>query len=555
MTTALCLALVACGQNQSPSERPTSADARGAPTEEGAYFVDVTEYVGIDFQHSVGDEELSNIIETVGSGAAFLDYDQDGYIDLYVVSGASKDGVTDGPPPSFVPGNRLFRNIDGIRFEDVTDRAGVADEDGFGMGLAVGDYDNDGYPDIYVGNYGANVLYHNNGDGTFSDVADRAGVAGAGDLCTVGAVWLDYDNDGLLDLYVGNYLEFDPDYEFFYEPDGFPPPMAYSGQPDALYHNRGDGTFEDVTEAAGVLRPEGRMMGVGAADVDDDGFMDIYVANDVMENYLWHNEGGTHFVEMGLPAGVAYSERGDETSSMSVNFADFNGDGLMDLFVSDIHFSALYRNHGDGIFEDVTVRAGVAMPSGQYDGWGAAFLDYDLDGDADILKVNGDMNHLFGQEDQVFKNTGDGKFIDVSLELGRYFFREEVGRGASVGDYDNDGDPDIFIVNLNSKGILLRNESLDGNEWLQVLLVGTVSNRDGVGARVTLAVGGRTLTAHKQSSSGYLSQHDPRLHFGLGQSEVVDRLEVRWPSGSVQVLENVEAGQVVTITEPGSRES
>lgn len=542
------LMVVGCRSADQYTSTPPALPPSSIPSEEGAYFVEVTQHVGIDFIHSFGDEHLSNMVETVGSGAAFFDYDQDGYLDLYVINATYLEGVSSGQKPKGKPQNRLYRNSAGSTFVDVTDKAGVADPNGYGMGVTVGDYDNNGYPDIYVCNYGANVLFHNNGNGTFSDVTAKAGVAG--NLNTVGSIWLDYDNDGLLDLYVGNYLAYDPNYRYYYEPDGFPGPLAYAGQPDVLYHNNGDGTFEDVTESMGLFNPGGKMMGVGAADYDDDGYVDIYVANDVMGNFFYHNEGGKGFKEVGLRSGTAYSEGGEETSSMAVDFADYNSDGLMDLFVSDIHFSALYRNEGHGLFRDVTIPAGIAAASGQYDGWGASFLDYDNDGDVDICKVNGDLNHLYGQEDQLFENIGEGKFRDVSVERGSYFVRELVGRGACFGDYDNDGDIDVFIVNLNEPGVLLRNESLDRNNWLELRLIGSTSNRDGVGTKVKVVSNGKVQVAQKKSSSGYLSQNDPRMHFGLGKNEMVDRIEIAWPSGKTQVLENVHAGQILTITEP-----
>jgi hypothetical protein len=525
--------------------------ARGPdPAEPGAWFVDVTKYEGIDFEHTLGDDELSNIVETVGSGAAFLDYDLDGHLDLYVANGSHVEGISEGQPVRADEGSRLYRNLGEAGFEDVTREAGVSNRGAYGMGVAAADYDNDGDPDLYVCNYGLNALYRNNGDGTFTEVAGPAGVAGAESDNTVGAVWLDYDNDGLLDLYAGNYLDYDPEYDYYYAPDGFPPPMAYTGQADRLYRNVGDGTFRDVTEAAGVYRPAGRMMGVGTADYDGDGRVDIYVSNDAMEDFLFHNEGGGSFSEVGFRAGVAFSIAGEETSSMAVDFGDCDGDGRIDLFVSDIHYSALYRNDGGGLFTDVTVAAGIAEPSGQYDGWGASFLDYDNDGDLDIFKANGAMNHLYGHEDQLFENDGAGHYTDVSLELGSYFRREAVGRGAAFGDYDSDGDVDVFVVNLHDRPVLLRNESPAGNAWLEVLLRGTRSNRDGVGARVAVTAGGRTRVAEKKSASGYLSTNDPRLHFGLGESETVDSIEVRWPSGTVQVLRDVPARQVLEVVEP-----
>ncbi|MEJ2502699.1 MAG: CRTAC1 family protein [Gemmatimonadota bacterium] len=529
-----------------------SPDGRApAPDEPGAWFVDVTEYEGIDFVHTIGDDALSNIVETVGSGAAFLDYDGDGRLDLYLVNASYVDGISEGSPVRADEGSRLYRNLGGSGFEDVTATAGVANAGAYGMGVAAADYDNDGDPDLYVCNYGPNVLYRNEGDGTFTEVGTPAGVAGGAADNTVGAVWLDYDNDGHLDLYAGNYLDYDPEYRYYYAPDGFPPPMAYTGQADRLFRNRGDGTFEDVTESAGVFRPDGRMMGVGAADYDGDGRVDLYVSNDAMEDFLFHNEGDGTFSEVGFRAGVAFSIGGEETSSMAVSFGDYDADGRLDLFVSDIHYSALFRNDGGGYFTDVTAAAGVAEPSGQYDGWGAGFIDYDNDGDLDIFKANGSMNHLYGHEDQLFENDGSGHYTDVSLDLGRYFERESVGRGAAFGDYDSDGDLDIVVVNLHDRPVLLRNESPAGHAWIQLALRGNRSNRDGVGARVTVTADGRTQVAEKTSASGYLSTNDPRMHFGLGTTEVVDRIEIRWPSGARQTLESVPARQLLEVTEPG----
>jgi hypothetical protein len=517
------------------------------PAPNGDFYQDITANSGIDFRHTIGDEELSNIVETVGGGAAFLDYDQDGYLDLYVVSGNYLEGFSQGKKPKNSSENQLYRNRRDGTFENVTSRSGTGDA-GYSMGVSVADYDNDGMPDIFVSNYGPNVLYHNNGDGTFSDVTVKAGVGG--NECSVGCVWLDYDNDGYLDFYVGNYLEFDPEYDLYYAPDGFPGPLAYEGQSDRLYHNLGDGTFEDVTEKMGVFRPEGRAMSVGANDYDNDGFMDIYVANDQTINFFHRNIQGNGFEDVGIMTGTAFNQSGEQTISMSVDFADYDGDGLVDLFVSDDSYCSLYQNKGNGVFSDMSHPSGIAIASGQHVGWASTFLDYDNDGDLDIFKVNGEFKHLYGQEDQLFEQVQNGKFEEVSVERGAYFKEEKVGRGACFGDYDNDGDIDAYLVNLHDKGILLRNNKGNENNWLLIHLQGNTSNRDGIGAKLRLEIAGKTVTSHKQSASGYLSQNDPRLHFGLGDHEMVNKIEVRWPSGKSQVLENIQAGQVLKITEP-----
>jgi hypothetical protein len=349
---------------------------------------------------------------------------------------------------------------------------------------------------------------------------------------------------------VGNYLEFDPDYKYYYAPDGFPGPMAYDAQKDVLYHNNGDGTFKDVTEKMGITDIDGRAMGVGAADYDDDGFVDVFVANDHTLNYMWHNEGGKRFTDRGTMSGTAFSQAGEATVSMSVDFADFNDDGLLDLFVSDDTYCSLYENLGNGIFTDKGIASNISMAAAQFVGWSSSFIDYDNDSDVDIFKTNGALKHLYGHEDQIFQNEGGGKFRDISLELGKYFHEEHVGRGACLGDYDNDGDLDIFIVNLNARSVFLRNNKGNLNNWLMLKLTGTSSNRDGVGARVKVTAGGKTQTAQKKSTTGYLSQNDHRMHFGLAKNEKVDRIEIKWPSGKLQVLENIKSNQIVDITEP-----
>ena len=450
--------------------------------------------------------------------------------------------------PSVLPGNRLYRNKGNGTFEDVTKKAGVGGP-WYSMGAVAGDFNNDGYPDLFISNYGSNVLLKNNGNGTFSDVTKKAGVAGGAE-CSVGAVWFDYDNDSFPDLYVGNYLAFDPEYKYYYAPDGFPGPMAYDAQKDVLYHNNGDGTFEDVTEKMGIRDTDGRAMGVGAADYDEDGFVDVYVANDHTLNYLWHNDGGKGFTDRGTMSGTAFSQAGEATVSMSVDFADFNEDGLLDLFVSDDTYCSLYENVGNGIFTDKGIPSNISTSAAQFVGWSSSFMDYDNNGLIDIFKTNGALKHLYGQEDQMFQNEGGGKFKDISLELGKYFSQEFVGRGACAGDYDNDGDMDIFVVNLNNHCVFLRNNKGNQNNWIILNLTGTTSNRDGIGARIKLTSGGKTQIAQRKTTTGYLSQNDPRIHFGLAKNQIVDLIEITWPSGKVQTLENVTPNQILEVKEP-----
>lgn len=539
------LALNACQSNKSAR----NSAQLSPPPPDGDFFQEIGREIGLNFVHSIGDDELSNIVESSGAGAAFLDYDQDGFIDLYVCSGTWLKGISSGDKPEIMPENHLYHNTGKGTFEDVTKKAGVGGP-WYSMGVTVGDYNNDGFPDLYVSNYGTNVLYKNNGNGTFTDVTKKAMVGGKETDFNTGAVWFDYDNDGFLDLYVGKYLNFDPNYKYYYAPDGFPGPMAYDAQPDVLYHNKGDGTFEDVTQAMGIKDLDGRAMGVGAADYDDDGFVDIYVANDHSMNYLWHNNGGKGFTDMGTPSGTAFGQSGESAVSMSVDFADYLGNGRMDMFISDDKYCRLYENMGNGLFTERSYPSGIAMPAGQFVGWSSSFIDYDNDGYTDIYKTNGALKHLYGQEDQLFKNNGDGTFRDVSTESGKYFMQKLVGRGACFGDYDNDGDIDGYVINLNDRGIFLRNNKGNQNNWIMLNLIGTKSNRDGIGTRITLTAGGKIQANQKKSTTGYLSQNDPRMHFGLAKNETVEKIEIKWPSGKVQVLENVKANQILTVKEP-----
>ncbi len=542
------LLFAGCRQGSNPASGPGKKSGTPITAATDDFYQETSQEAGLDFVHSIGDDDLTNIIQSDGGGAAFFDFDQDGFIDIYVCSGTWLEGFSKSEKPSEMPGNRLYRNRGNGSFEDVTKKAGASGP-WYTMGVVAGDFNNDGYPDLFLSNYGANVLLRNDRNGTFTDVTKKANVAG-GNECSVGAAWADYDNDSFLDLYVGNYLAFDPDYKYYYAPDGFPGPMAYDAQKDVLYHNNGDGTFEDVTEKMGIRDIDGRAMGVGAADYDDDGFIDIFVANDHTLNYLWHNDGGKGFTDKGTMSGTGFSQGGEATVSMSVDFADYNNDGLLDLFVSDDTYCSLYENLGNGVFSDRGVSSNISMQAAQFVGWSSSFMDFDNDGDQDIFKTNGALKHLYGQEDQIFENQGNGLFKDISLELGRYFSEEHVGRGACIGDYDNDGDLDIFIVNLNSRAVFLRNNKGNQNNWLMLGLEGTVSNREGIGARVKITSGGKTQIAQRKTTTGYLSQNDPRIHFGLAGNNMVERIEIKWPSGKVQILENVKANQILEVKEP-----
>lgn len=512
-------------------------------------LVDVTIEAGITFVHNFGDDEMSNLIESNAGGCAFFDYDGDSDLDIYLVNGAYIDGF------SHVRGrvnrgklfNALYRNNGDGTFTDVTAEAGVGHE-GMGMAVVTADYDNDGDQDLFVSNYGPNVFYRNNGDGTFSDITEEAGVGN--DLLGIGSTFLDYDQDGYLDLYVGNYIEYDPDYQYFYAAERFPGPMAYHGQPDLLYHNNGDGTFTDVTHQAGVYNPEGRAMGVTSCDLDDDGDWDIFVSNDAMENYLYRNNGDGTFTNIALQTATGFGQSGEATSAMSGEFGDIDLDGYIDVIVPDMAYSCIYKNTGAGYFEEMSASMGLAAACGQYTSWSGNFFDFDQDGYGDLFISNGHPHRLIGEEDLLLINSSGSRFINVSHELGPDFQDKFVGRGSAAGDFDDDGDIDLLVLNLNARPRLLRNDGGNEKNWIMIQLIGTQSNRDAIGSRIRLTTGDTTQTRWRVSSSGYLSQSDYRLHFGLGEYSRVDRIEIRWPTGEVQTLQNVEANQVITVREP-----
>ncbi|MBI1389942.1 MAG: hypothetical protein GC154_15995 [bacterium] len=513
------------------------------------HFTDVTSEAGLVFRHSIGDDALDNIIESTGAGCAFFDYDNDGWPDVYLVNGCYLKGVSNirGRLNEGKLHNALYRNNGDGTFTDVTEAAGVGDA-GFGMGCVTGDYDNDGDDDLFVTNYGPNALYRNNGDGTFTNVTEAAGVVD--DRWGIGCSFFDYDRDGWLDLYVGNYLKWDPNYTYYYAPDKFPGPLSYPGVQDVLYHNRGDGTFEDVTEQAGLINPDGRAMGVATSDIDNDGWVDIFVANDAMENYLYHNNGDGTFENIALTTATAFGQNGEAQAAMGPEFGDFNLDGFLDLLVPDMTYCCLYRNTGQGYFEEMSNKAGVASVCGQYTSWSGNFFDFDRDGWIDIFLSNGDSHKLDPEEDLLFLNRHGERFEDVSSALGDAFQSKFVTRGSALADYDGDGDLDLLTINLNDRVRLLRNDGGTARSWLKILLVGTTGNRDAYGAVIRLTAGGLTQTRYVTSSSGYLSQSSRMQHFGLGNAGEAEHIEIRWPGGETQILESVKANQSLTVTEP-----
>jgi hypothetical protein len=513
-------------------------------------FEDVTAESGIRFTHSFGAEKLGSLLESTGAGCAWLDYNNDGRPDLFVASGRPlAKGMHPHPlrnAPEPPPTNHLYRNDGNGKFTDVTAAAGVGG-DGFSFSAVAADFDNDGYTDLLVTSYGRVTLYRNRGNGTFEDVTQASGLDVKG--WAINATWLDYDRDGCIDLFVGRYVKFDPTYRSYYAADNYPGPLDYEGDTSLLFHNTCKGKFVDVSEKSGIAAYKGRAMGVTAADFDGDGYTDLYVANDKTENFLFHNRHDGTFEEIALEAGAAFGQNGESTSAMGPVFFDMENRGAMDLWVSDSKYNRLLRNNGKRELEDVTQRAGIAQFAAQYTSWGTGAYDFDNDGWRDIFILHGGLIHLIPQEHSLFRNLGGGNFQDVSAAAGPFFQAKTVGRGACFADFDTDGRVDAYLVNLGSAGQLLHNTTKPAGHWLKIRLTGVKSNRDGIGAVVEVTAGGLKQRAERVAGSGYLSQDDWRLHFGTGAAARAERVAVTWPSGTRQVLENVPADQVVSITE------
>ena len=523
-------------------------------------FVDVTQEAGIHWKHVDGRSGQKYFMETLGSGAAFFDYDADGDPDLYFVNGAPLPGYVSQE----IPTNCLYRNNGDGTFTDVTEKAGVGDT-GYGHGCAVGDYNNDGQLDLYVTNYGTNRLYRNNGDGTFAEVAESVGVTEP--RWSTSCAFADYDRDGNLDLYVVNYIVFDINenpwcglrekgIRAYCEPDNF------IAQSDTLYRNNGDGTFTDVTKTAGIYNTTGKGLGVVWADYNNDGAADIYVANDSTENFFYRNNGAGTFEEVGFMVGVALSENGAAENGMGTTFGDWNNDGWFDLTVTNYaqQTNTLYHNDADGFFTDATATTKTAQLTYPYLGWATAFIDYDNDGYQDLFVANGHLHEnlaelgqegTYGQRNLLFRNNSNGTFTEISETLGPGMKLTDVSRGATFADYDLDGDIDIVVTNSNTAPRLLRNDGGNRKNWLQIRLTATNGSTDAIGARVKITTGKLTQTREVRSGDGYLSQQDLTLHFGIGDSEQVDSIEVQWQTGAKQFIGSVPANQVLSLEENG----
>jgi hypothetical protein len=569
---ALFVALFSLFPSYSPAQedpRPPvnqkSSDPSATSTPAPAKFTDVTTALGINFEYLASHTSKKYLIETMGSGVALFDYDNDGRLDIFVVNGAP---LSDPTPKGTVPQksgpkywNRLYHQKPDGTFEDVTEKAGLAGA-GYGMGVAVGDYDNDGFEDLYVTAYGGNKLYHNNGDGTFTDVTEKAGVAGSG--WSTSAAWVDLDADGRLDLVVLRYLQWDFDDVWCGERKegrrAYCHPDAFHAISPLVYHNDGNGHFTEVSRQLGLAAP-GKGLGIAFADYDRDGHIDIFVANDSMPEFLYHNKGDGTFEDVALSSGVAVDGEGHTYAGMGVDFADYNNDGLPDLVVTDLasQMYALYRNNGDGTFTYDSYPSGLGRMTMAHSGWGVRFIDYDNDGWKDLLITQGhDLDTIqlnfpnlrYREPMLLARNTGQ-KFVDVSSQSGDIFQKAWVGRGLALGDIDNDGRLDAVVTGNDGALYVLHNATPTQNHWLTLLLIGHKSNRDAIGAEVKITTAKGIQMATVTTAGSYLSSSDKRVHFGLG-SEKTATVEIRWPSGIHQAIKNVAPDQILRVDEPST---
>lgn len=536
-----------------------NASPKLTTSESAVHFTDIRPASGIDFVQDSTQTEEKFYLETMGTGVAWLDYDQDGLLDLYFV----QSGATEAYKPAHPLRSALFHNNGDGTFTNVTEKAHVSGEGHYGQGAAVGDFDNDGYPDLYVTGYGRAILYHNNGDGTFTDVTTQAGVADEGNWSS-SAGWFDFDKDGWLDLVVTNYIDWSaknnlwcgerkPGYRSYCNPNN------YRGQKTKLYHNNHDGTFSDVSEKSGVGIPESKGMSMVLADLNNDGWPDIAVANDTWPNFLFANNHDGTFSDVSLISGLAASEDGRYEAGMGIDAADVDGDGNLDIYITHLDFelNRLYHNNGDGTFTDVTYDSGIGNKAILLSGVAAKFIDYDNDGWPDILQANGAMvdnvklyHSLVSYKEPLlmFRNVGHGKFEKVSESLGPDFNRPMAGRGLATADFFNDGQVGIAVNCRGEAPLLLRNDGTS-NHWLEVLLIGTKSNRDGVGAVLKLSSGGVVQVDQSKGGTSYMSASDPRIHFGLGARKKIDSLQITWPSGQIDKLTDVPEDTIIAVKE------
>jgi hypothetical protein len=540
-----------------PSNQRHNAVPRDVTSPSPIRYRNVADSAGLRFVLENHPTPQKHLIESMAGGVAAFDYDNDGLTDVFFTNGASIPSLQKDSPKYF---NRLFRNEGGMRFTDVTEDAGVAGS-GYSMGAAAGDYDNDGHVDLFVAGVFRNTLYHNRGDGHFEDVTEKAGIKS--DKWAVAAGWFDYNNDGLLDLFVVNYASWSPSYNRFCgDPSRnlrvYCHPKYFEGLTNTLYRNRGDGTFEDVSERAGIAQHHGRGMSLAFADYDNDGFMDVFVTNDNQENFLFHNRGDGTFEEVGVLAGVALPNSGKPVSSMGTDFRDYDNDGRPDISVVDLANETfpLFRNLGGGLFEDATYRTRLSVLTIGRSGWSTGFFDLNNDGRKDLFTTcshvddNVEMFQAtkYKQPNAIFSNLGDGTFSDVSAQAGEDFQVPRAHRGCAFADFNNDGKIDVVVASLQDRAELWENVSPDPNHWIILKLTGTKSNRDGIGARVRID----KQCNHMSSCCGYASSSHFGVHFGLGKVEKIPSLEIRWPSGVVQVLRDVKANQILEVREPGS---
>jgi enediyne biosynthesis protein E4 len=562
---ALCLNIPAYSQAPQTTTPPAaSAAAKTGPLI--ANFTDIAEKAGLTATNVFGGVDTKKyIIETTGTGVAIFDYDNDGWPDIFIVNGTTLEGF----PPGKAPTNHLYHNNHDGTFTDVTVKAGLADATGWGQGVCVGDYDNDGWEDLYVTYYGKNRLYHNNHDGTFTEVGEKAGVAGNGKAWGTGCAFVDYNRDGHPGLMVANYVDFNiattpvPGEGSSCVWKGVPVmcgPRGLPGAKNVLYQNNGDGTFTDVTKKAHIDQTGGHYaFSVSTFDYDDDGWQDMYVACDSAPSILYHNNHDGTFTDVAVMSGVAFNEDGREQAGMGTSIADYNGDGRLDIFKTNFSDDTpiLYRNDGNGVFTDVTYAAGLGTHT-QYLGWGTMFFDFDNDSWPDIILVNGhvypevDKFHLaagYQEPRLLYHNNANGTFTDVSAAAGPAFTAVSSARGLAVGDLWNDGRQSVVINNVYAKPSLLVNSMKYGNHWVEFKTVGTRSNRDGLGAKITVKVGKRTLVDEVRSGSSYISQNDLRVHFGLGPATKIDAIEVRWTSGLIERFDNLPVDAIHTLME------